>query len=190
MVDYLFSGILTSVSLFIATNVDDLIVLIMFFALYHQSKKRKEIIIGQFIGMTTLIGISLVLSYTIGKLDLFELRWLGVIPILLGVKTFFEKESDDEEELTKKENSLVAQVVVLTLLNGTDNIAVYTSLFTSLDINQLVLCLVTFLLMTGLWCYLAINLVRHEKIREKLIQYKRILVPVVLIYVGVNMLFG
>lgn len=110
------SLILTSISLFIATNVDDLILLIMFFALYRVTQKRKEVVIGQYLGMGTIIFISVIISYTIGKLDLFELKWLGVIPILLGVKTFFEK-SEDEETLEKKNNALISQVAFLTLLN-------------------------------------------------------------------------
>lgn len=185
----MFSEVLTGISLFIATNIDDLILLIMFFALYHNRQKRKEIIVGQYMGMSTLIGLSLLFSYTMSQLDLFELRWLGVIPIGLGIKTFFEKESV-EEDLKKNQSSLVSQVMILTLLNGTDNVAVYTSLFTTLEFFSLVLYVLLFLVMTAFWCYLAINLVRNEKIRSQLIRYKRILVPVVLVYVGLNMIIG
>ena len=183
------SLILTGISLFIATNIDDLILLIMFFALYHLPKKRKEIVIGQYIGMGTLITISVVISYTIGKLELFELKWLGFIPIILGVKTFFERE-EGAEALAEKGKSLVGQVLILTLLNGTDNIAVYVSLFSPLNFNDMGLVIIVFLVMTAIWCFLAMNLVRHEKVRAKMIQYKRFIVPVVLIYVGINMLLG
>ena len=185
----MFSLFLTSISLFIATNIDDLLLLIMFFALYSLPKKRKEIVIGQYIGMGTLITISVIISYTIGKLDLFDLKWLGIIPILLGVKTFFEKE-DESEGLDKKDNKLVSQVVLLTLLNGTDNIAVYVSLFSPLGVQEMGLSIVVFLIMTAAWCVLAMNLVRHQKVKDKMIQYKRFIVPVVLIYVGLNMLLG
>jgi cadmium resistance protein CadD (predicted permease) len=37
---------------------------------------------------------------------------------------------------------------------------------------------------------MAMKLVSHKGVSEKLIKYKRYLVPVVLIYVGLNMLFG
>ena len=183
------SLIVTSISLFIATNVDDLLLLIMFFALYNLRKTRQQIIVGQYIGMGTLITISIVISYTIGRLNLFDLKWLGIIPIILGVKTFFEKE-EGGESFAENNKSLVSQVVVLTLLNGTDNIAVYVSLFSPLQIEGILLSVSVFLIMTALWCLLAMNLVRHQKMREKLIKYKRFLVPVVLIYVGLNMILG
>ena len=183
------SLILTNISLFIATNVDDLILLIMFFALYRVTQKRKEVVIGQYLGMGAIIFISVIISYTIGKLDLFELKWLGVIPILLGVKTFFEK-SEDEETLEKKNNALISQVAFLTLLNGTDNIVVYVSLFSPLSVGAMFLSIIIFLIMTAFWCLMAMKLVSHKGVSEKLIKYKRYLVPVVLIYVGLNMLFG
>lgn len=183
------SLILTSISLFIATNVDDLILLIMFFALYRVSQKRKEVVIGQYLGMSSIIFISVMISYTIGKLDLFELKWLGFIPILLGIKTFFEK-PEDEKDFAKKNNALISQVAFLTLLNGTDNIVVYVSLFSPLSIGETYLSIIVFLIMTGFWCLIAIKLVSHSGISEKLIKYKKYLVPVVLIYVGLNMLFG
>ncbi|NKC68133.1 cadmium resistance transporter [Vagococcus fluvialis] len=185
----LISLILTSISLFIATNVDDLILLIMFFALYRVTQKRKEVVIGQYLGMGTIIFISVIISYTIGKLDLFELKWLGVIPILLGVKTLFEK-SEDEETLEKKNSVLISQVAFLTLLNGTDNIVVYVSLFSPLSVGAMFLSIIIFLIMTAFWCLMAMKLVSHKGVSEKLIKYKHYLVPVVLIYVGLNMLFG
>jgi cadmium resistance protein CadD (predicted permease) len=156
----------------------------MFFALYRVTQKRKEVVIGQYLGMGTIIFISVIISYTIGKLDLFELKWLGVIPILLGVKTFFEK-SEDEETLEK-----ISQVAFLTLLNGTDNIVVYVSLFSPLSVGAMFLSIIIFLIMTAFWCLMAMKLVSHKGVSEKLIKYKRYLVPVVLIYVGLNMLFG
>ena len=119
----------------------------MFFALYRVTQKRKEVVIGQYLGMGAIIFISVIISYTIGKLDLFELKWLGVIPILLGVKTFFEK-SEDEETLEKKNNALISQVAFLTLLNGTDNIVVYVSLFSPLSVGAMFLSIIIFLIIS------------------------------------------
>ncbi|MEG2937767.1 MAG: cadmium resistance transporter, partial [Vagococcus sp.] len=87
-------------------------------------------------------------------------------------------------------NALISQVAFLTLLNGTDNIVVYVSLFSPLSVGAMFLSIIIFLIMTAFWCLMAMKLVSHKGVSEKLIKYKRYLVPVVLIYVGLNMLFG
>ena len=167
--------------------MDDLLLLVMFFLLYNH--RKKEIIIGQYLGMGVIIGLSLILSYSIEKLALFDLRYLGIIPIALGVKTFFDKE-DEEGDVKSIHSSLIIQLMLLTLLNGTDNIIVYVSLFSSLEAKNLLFCVLIFLMMTAVWCVMAVGLVKHERVRRQLIRYKRWIIPIVLIYVGINVLLG
>lgn len=179
--------ILTNVLVFIATNIDDLLILTLFFGFNVISKKRRDIIIGQFLGMGFLIGLSLVVLFGVQKIDLISLRWLGIVPIFMGVKYFIgkkgvEKESERRES---KEHHLIIQLFLLTVMNGMDNVGAYVPLFGSLTKRGLVSCIVIFLLMTGIWCILAINITKLKYVKEKLFIAQKWLLPIVLIYMGI-----
>ncbi|WP_434799507.1 cadmium resistance transporter [Terrisporobacter vanillatitrophus] len=55
----MFSTIITAFISFIATNIDDIFVLMMFFSQIDSTMKTRHIVIGQYLGVGTLIGISI-----------------------------------------------------------------------------------------------------------------------------------
>ena len=102
---------------FLATNLDDLLVLTL---LYSRSDSRQtdlKIFLGQFLG----IGILVLLSFLAAKGLLFlpdrYIRFLGVIPVLLGlryaVQTFGQK-----SEAAAPVRIGLPSVVFLTISNG------------------------------------------------------------------------
>ena len=83
----------TALISFMATNADDLVVLMNFFTestISNSSMKARYVFIGQYIGFIILIGFSLIgygLSYAI---PVEMLGFLGFFPIILGIKSIVE----------------------------------------------------------------------------------------------------
>jgi cadmium resistance protein CadD (predicted permease) len=78
---------------YIATNIDDLVVLMNFFTeatISNSSLKVRHIFIGQYLGFIILLGFSLIgygVSYAI---PVQMLGFLGFFPIILGIKGIIE----------------------------------------------------------------------------------------------------
>jgi cadmium resistance protein CadD (predicted permease) len=83
----------TALISFIATNADDLVVLMNFFteaSLSNSSLKARHVFIGQYSGFIIVLGFSFIgygLSYAI---PIQMLGFLGFFPIILGIKGFVE----------------------------------------------------------------------------------------------------
>jgi cadmium resistance protein CadD (predicted permease) len=168
---------------FALTNIDDLLILSFYFA--NSSFDKKSVIIGQYIGIFSLVLISLS-GFVIGKfVDPNWLRFLGFIPVFLGVKqliALFKKESRNESDI-KPGNFW--SVALITIANGGDNIGVYTPLFAKLTMDVLFIYLLVFALMIGLWCSFAFYLVRHPIMRNMFTKYGHVALPVFLIVLGI-----
>lgn len=85
--------ILTALISFIATNADDLIILMNFFtevSMKNSKMKVHHVFIGQYLGFFILLLISLI-GYLISfVLPVEMLGFLGFFPIFLGIKNFIE----------------------------------------------------------------------------------------------------
>ena len=78
-----------SVSAFAATNIDDLFVLMIFFS--SLSFSIRHIILGQYLGIGSLIGISIVGSLISLVVPTYVIGLMGIAPIAIGVKHLIEK---------------------------------------------------------------------------------------------------
>jgi cadmium resistance protein CadD (predicted permease) len=82
--------ITTGISAFVATNLDDMVILILFFSQVNSLFRRRHVVYGQYLGFTLLILVSLPGFF--GGL-LVPRAWiglLGTVPILIGVNRLFE----------------------------------------------------------------------------------------------------
>ncbi len=76
--------IITAVSAFISTNLDDIFLLAAFFA--NPEFKAKDVLLGQYLGFIILLIVS---SLTYFLQFIVPSQWislLGVIPIMIGVR--------------------------------------------------------------------------------------------------------
>jgi cadmium resistance protein CadD (predicted permease) len=80
--------IVTSLLAFVSTNIDDIFILTLFFG--NKRFKTREIIIGQYLGIISLIAISFVASLAGLVIDKMYIGLLGLLPIYLGIKGFIE----------------------------------------------------------------------------------------------------
>src|SRR5262245_2177479 len=175
---------------FASTNVDDFFLLLIFFA--DGRSRNWQIILGQYLGVGTLVILSLAVAWGIFFLPHEWIRWLGILPVLLGVKDLLalRKPADPEKRqrmvdtaLVKKRNALA--IAAVTMASGGDNIGVYSPLFAATSRAALSLTVATFAVLIGVWCLAAHWLVtlRHRVIRRE--HTFALITSVVLILIGV-----
>ena len=115
---------------FVITNIDDLLILSVYFA--APTYRGRNIVVGQFFGIVTIILISLT-GVVLG--NFLSDRWislLGLLPIIVGVKELLSDEGEESEDISIKPSNLqFLNVALVTIANGGDNIGVYVPLFAS-----------------------------------------------------------
>ena len=184
-------NIVTSIILYSGTAVDLLIILMLFFA---KRKSRKDIIniyLGQFLGSVSLILLSLLFAFVLNYIPSKEiLGLLGLIPIFLGLKVLLLGDSDGEaiakDGLRKDDKNLIFLVAMITFAScGADNIGVFVPYFTTLNLANLIVALLTFLVMIYLLVFSAQKLAQVPSVGETLEKYSRWFIAVV--YLGLGM---
>ena len=187
-------NVVTSIVLYSGTAVDLLIILMLFFA---KRKSRKDIIniyLGQFLGSVSLILLSLLFAFVLNYIPSKEiLGLLGLIPIFLGFKVLLLGDSDGEaiakEGLRKDNKNLIFLVAMITFAScGADNIGVFVPYFTTLNLANLIVALLTFLVMIYLLVFSAQKLAQVSSVGEILEKYSRWFIAVVYLGLGIYIL--
>lgn len=187
-------NVVTSIILYSGTAVDLLIILMLFFA---KRKSRKDIIniyLGQFLGSVSLILVSLLFAFVLYYIPSKEiLGLLGLIPIFLGLKVLFLGDSDGEaiakEGLRKDNKNLIFLVAMITFAScGADNIGIFVPYFITLNLADLIVALLTFLVMIYLLVFSAQKLAQVPSVGETLEKYSRWFIAVVYLGLGIYIL--
>ena len=187
-------NIVTSIILYSGTAVDLLIILMLFFA---KRKSRKDIIniyLGQFLGSVSLILLSLLFAFVLHYIPSKGiLGLLGLIPIFLGLKVLFLGDSDGEtiakEGLRKDNKNLIFLVAMITFAScGADNIGIFVPYFTTLNLADLIVALLTFLVMIYLLVFSAQKLAQVPSVGETLEKYSKWFIAVVYLGLGIYIL--
>ncbi|HEO5550934.1 TPA: CadD family cadmium resistance transporter [Streptococcus agalactiae] len=188
---FMIQNVVTSIILYSGTAVDLLIILMLFFA---KRKSRKDIIniyLGQFLGSVSLIFLSLLFAFVLNYIPSKEiLGLLGLIPIFLDLKVLLLGDSDGEaiakDGLRKDNKNLIFLVAMITFAScGADNIGVFVPYFTTLNLANLIVTLLTFLVMIYLLVFSAQKLAQVPSVGETLEKYSRWFIAVV--YLGLGM---
>ena len=162
--------------------------------IFCQKKSRKDIIniyLGQFLGSVSLIFLSLLFAFVLNYIPSKEiLGLLGLIPIFLGLKVLLLGDSDGEaiakDGLRKDNKNLIFLVAMITFAScGADNIGVFVPYFTTLNLANLIVTLLTFLVMIYLLVFSAQKLAQVPSVGETLEKYSRWFIAVV--YLGLGM---
>lgn len=191
---FMIQNVVTSIILYSGTAVDLLIILMLFFA---KRKSRKDIIniyLGQFLGSVSLILLSLLFAFVLHYIPSKEiLGLLGLIPIFLGLKVLLLGDSDGEaiakEGLRKDNKNLIFLVAMITFAScGADNIGIFVPYFTTLNLADLIVALLTFLVMIYLLVFSAQKLAQIPSVGETLEKYSRWFIAVVYLGLGIYIL--
>ena len=187
-------NVVTSIILYSGTAVDLLIILMLFFA---KRKSRKDIIniyLGQFLGSVSLILLSLLFAFVLNYIPSKEiLGLLGLIPIFIGLKVLLLGDSDGEaiakDGLRKDNKNLIFLVAMITFAScGADNIGVFVPYFTTLNLANMIVTLLTFLVMIYLLVFSAQKLAQVPSVGEILEKYSRWFIAVVYLGLGIYIL--
>lgn len=174
--------------LFVSTNIDDIFILVAFFA--DPAFSPRQVVIGQFLGIGALTAVSLAGSLLALVVSPEVLGLLGVLPFVLGVIMLVKlvRGTDDDDDETRPAaagHTRVITVALVTIANGGDNIGAYVPVFATRTPMQLVVTSIVFLVLTGLMCVAAHGLVTHPRLGPKIKRVAEPLTPFVLMAVGV-----
>ena len=189
--------IISAIGVYISTSIDYLIVLIILFAQLSQNKQKWHIYAGQYLGTGLLVGVSLVAAYVVNFVPkAWMVGLLGLIPIYLGIRFAIVGEGEEEEEEEtierleqSKANQLFWTVTLLTIASGGDNLGIYIPYFASLDWAQTLVALLVFAIGVIIFCELSRVLSSIPLISETIEKYKRIIVPLVFIPLGLYIMY-
>jgi cadmium resistance protein CadD (predicted permease) len=182
-------------AVFTSTNVDDVFVLLGFFS---DSKFRgRQVVIGQYFGIATLYGVSVVASLASLVIPTAYIGLLGLAPIMIGLRKVWSLRNgvDASEEKTRAQGpsfagrANIAAVAAVTIANGGDNISIYTPLFATRSGYDIAAIGGVFAAMTFVWLLVARWLVHHRTIGAPLRRYGGHVVPFVLIALGFYILY-
>ncbi|MEH2158194.1 cadmium resistance transporter [Nostoc sp.] len=193
----LLTAITTGAIAFIATNIDDIVILLLFFSQINANFRPRHIVSGQFLGFTVLLILSLPGLFGGLVLSKSWIGLLGLLPMSIGISSLVNREEDSSEKVIAATEETEAStftsffspqaysVAAVTIANGSDNISVYVPLFASCNLESFLVILGLFFLLLGIWCYVAYKLTKNRVIADVLTHYVNNLVPFVLIGLGV-----
>lgn len=176
--------------MFAVTNVDDLVLLALFFGQASAGRRGGAgVVVGQYLGFAAILVVSVVGALGAGLLPESAIPYLGMVPLLLGVRAGWRVWRGAGEE-APPEALTALSVAAVTFANGGDNIGVYVPVFTSSGRDGLVVFVVVFLLLVGVWCAAGRFLATRQVIASALARWGHVVLPVVLIGIGVVILAG
>lgn len=207
---WLHGALATGIATAVATTFDDNIYLTLFFGKVNRSFRPRHVVIGEYLGFSALVGISL--AGFLGSLAIPHV-WIGLLgflPVAIGISHLLSREQEETIQTvsaslktkparrSKSQNqSLWAtlrdpqtyRVSAVTIANGGNNIGIYVPLFASSTLPSLGVILCVCYLTVGLWCFLSYNLTRQPGIAFVMARYARKVFPFVLIWIGLSIVY-
>lgn len=195
-----------AIALFALTNIDDIVVLAVFFGQTTSRSGRLRVVLGQYIGFAGILLAAVVGTVGAGLLPGQAIPYLGVLPLVLGLRAAWriwrerrdstagaeaESETRDAEArgTTKASRQPEAlTVAAVTLANGGDNIGVYVPVFVATGISALITCVIVFLLLVAVWCVAGWWFASRPVVAQVLTRWGHLILPVVLIAIGLIIL--
>ena len=191
---------------FVATNIDDLLILIAFFANSHRFPSP-QIVLGQYSGMGALLAISIVGSLIALIVPDNLIGLIGIFPIAIGIRELLEllkngDNNEEEEEWAAKQlpqsrrrrrRRMTAYLPFLTVaavtFSGGEEIGIYTSVFATYhEVSEIIIIVLVVMVLTGVWCTVAYHLVNRPQIASSIKRIGTVALPFVLIGLGIYIL--
>jgi cadmium resistance protein CadD (predicted permease) len=168
---------------FIATNVDDLFLLTLWFV---KRSRFATVLLGQLVGFSAILFLSLVGYWGLRLLPVSAVHWLGFAPIAIGIKQLLS--STDKGSQTQPESAW--SVATITFANCSDNLAVYTPLFGKFSPRQVAWITISFYVLLFLYVLAAHFAASRFKRSDQIHRWAHRIAPVVIIGIGLTILFS
>ncbi|QZN87467.1 cadmium resistance transporter [Cellulomonas sp. C5510] len=184
---------IAAVGLFAGTNVDDIIVVTLFFLAVQRGALRTwQVVVGQYLGVGALIVLSLLAAL---GLTIIPDQWvglLGLIPLGLGawgfVKFLRSRNRDDDQPPAALNPGGLLGITGVTLANGADNLAVYTPLFRSMSTPDTITTVIVFVILIGVWILVGRLVGSRPRVLRVISRVETWLVPAVYCVLGLVIL--
>jgi len=188
-VEQLAAAIGIAAALFVATNIDDIFILLALFS--NPSFRPVHVVTGQMIGMALVIALSIAGALLALVVAPQYVGLLGLVPLSLGIVKLVRKDKDEDETATPDAASgalRVLAVTAITVANGSDNIGVYVPVFATSGRVNVTIYAVTMLVSTAGLCWVAYALIRHPRLGPPIRRFAGPITPFVLIGLGIYIL--
>lgn len=186
-VDELLLIIALTAATFVATNLDNLGVLVMLIG--EETYGAREVTWGYLLSALIVFAAAWLVAEAVELAPDRRLGYLGFIPIALGIYRAWELTRGHPADSSIRASSAgVIAVTLLMLAQSGDTLAVYISLFADTSEYLETAMLITFAVCAVLWISAARWLAGHRLIQEPLERWGRYLLPVLLIVIGVLIL--
>jgi cadmium resistance protein CadD (predicted permease) len=242
--DFFLRPVIKAIVAFAATNFDEFFILVTFFTRVSQTDfTLQHIILGQLIGFSVIVALSLLAGCAGSIVPLRYVALLGLLPLCLGlydlykVASFWYKKfvsqnlqriqggeeqplqsSDatisyimrdddavtvDSEESFEQSDTLASHfascckiffhpnivlVAAVMAADGSEEVAVFATLFSTSTTPQIELILVTFYFLLVLQCWSAYNLIESEVVASMVSRYSKNFLPWLLMGLGLYIL--
>jgi cadmium resistance protein CadD (predicted permease) len=175
-------ALLGSVAAFVATGLDEAVVLTALFAHARERRAAASVYAGQLLGQSVLVGVSVLAALGVQALSPRAVGLLGVVPIVLGVRILLGR--DREEVPDRPRRGFLLAVAAIAVAGGGEEVATYVPLLGSLDGAGRWLAAATLLALVPVWCRVCHRAASVPRVQALLERDGRIVVPVVLIGLG------
>ena len=185
---------LQAVGLFVATNIDDIIVLSLFYA--RGAGRRgttAAILAGQYLGFGAILAAAVLVALGARTfLPEAAIPYFGLIPLALGLlaawRAWRSDDDDDDEGKVAGKSVSALTVAAVTFANGGDNIGVYVPVFATVGTAGIVAYSAVFLALVAVLVAAARFVATRKPIAEVLERWEHVLFPLVLIGLGIVIL--
>ena len=188
---------LQAVGLFMATNIDDIIVLSLFYA--RGAGRRgttMAILVGQYLGFGAILAAAVLVALGARSFLPEEvIPYFGLIPLVLGLfaawrawQAWRDDDNDDDDAKVSGKALNVLTIAGVTFANGGDNIGVYVPVFATVGTAGIVAYSTVFLALVAVLVAVARFVATRKPIAEVLERWEQVLFPIVLIGLGIVIL--
>jgi cadmium resistance protein CadD (predicted permease) len=195
------SLVLQAVGLFAVTDVDDIVILAVFFGQARRHAGRYRVVAGQYLGFAGILGVSVLTAVGAGLLPESVIPYLGLVPLALGLRAGWslwrERRNAQVSSGGTTDHRLRAaahpepgafSVAAVTFANGGDNLGVYVPVFANADGEGLLTYTIVFIVLVGIWCAAGWYVATRPLVAQMLSRWAHLLLPTVLVSIGLVIL--
>jgi len=186
-----------AVGLFAVTNIDDIVILALFFAQgARHPKTTRNITIGQYLGFAAILAAASAAAFGATFLPEAAIPYLGLLPLALGVKAAVQvwrsrggdEDGEAEASAARPGGPRILEVAAVTFANGGDNIGVYVPVFATAGLGGMSVYVVVFLALVAVWVAAGWFFATRPVVAKALSRWGHIALPAVLIGIGLLIL--
>lgn len=178
-------------SSFAVTNIDNIFVLVTFFAESSSDNALTpvKIIIGQYAGFTVLVILSVAGFAASMAVPSEPIGFLGLLPVLLGLwkalGLLFPRNVEEKVETDRVAGfNSIFKVATITVVNGGDNVGTYIPLFAQAKWPLIAVYIAVYYILLAVWCAIAWLVMRQKHFLRVIQKYLKVLIS--LLYSGLG----